>query len=256
MANQSDKPEETKPFDYFREVRAAQKQDKPDVASVANILRTDMVPTSDARPAAEYIVKRDTLKTIVGILLGLVIVAFFLFMIIGPGRSTLEDALASLAHQTSSPTPRLSPTRLPPTETSLPPTTTQLPSSTPSPRPTFRSTMRPTQTPVVAAFVSPTRRPPSPSPTTLGCRDVLSITLADVGQILCVQGIVTNIVESPSAFILAFSNKPGSFYWASYDMVWSKAEVNHCYQITGKIERLANNPIMLFNYDNIPEACP
>jgi len=256
MATKSDKPEKNKPFDYFREVRTAQKQEKPDVSSVVNVLRTDMVPTSDAKPAAESIVKRDTLKTAVGIMLGLVILAFILFIIIGPGRPDLEYTLASLAHLTSTPTLEVSPTSFPPTKTLPPPTRTPTPTPLPTSTPSSRPTIRPTRTAVLAALDSPTPPPPTASATASGCRDVLSITLADVGQTLCVKGTVTNIVTSPTTFMLAFTNKPGAFFWASYDMVWTKAKVKHCYQITGKIERMANNPILLFNYHNIPEECP
>jgi len=73
---------------------------------------------------------------------------------------------------------------------------------------------------------------------------------------LCVQGTVIEIIDKPNYFMLIFSNKPASFYWVSYDMVWSQAEVDTCYQIRGTIKQIANSPILVFDYSNIPEVCP
>ena len=74
--------------------------------------------------------------------------------------------------------------------------------------------------------------------------------LLDVGQTLCVQGKLIEIVDKPNSFMLVFSNKPGAFYWVSYDIVWSQAKVDTCYQIRGKINQIANSPILVFDYSN------
>jgi hypothetical protein len=94
------------------------------------------------------------------------------------------------------------------------------------------------------------------TPTSNACRDVLSITLDDVGQTLCVQGTVTELISNPNNFMVVFSFQPGAFYWVTYDMVWSKAEVNKCYQVTGEILKINKNPVLVFDYRNIPEECP
>jgi len=253
------KPEETKPFDYIREVKAAQKHEKPSLSNLGTALRSDMVPASNVQPARESILPRDKLRAAVGILLGIVIVVFILFIVIGPGRPILEHNLAILAHQTT-PTHTSTPTFSPPT------TIPSRPTKTYDPSPTIYST----KTQVVKIITSHTPIPPSPtaflpSPTRIsptlsstepGCRDVLSITLEDVGQKLCVKGTVIETITNPMDFMVIFSNKPGAFYWVTYDLVWSKGELDTCYQITGKIDRIGNSPILIFDYSNLPEVCP
>ncbi len=258
MAENSGKSEGNQPRKYFEEVKAAQKQAKPEEIEFINKLRADMVPTSDVQPAAERLLKRGTLRSIVGILLGLVVIALILYLIAGPGRYSLQNSLASLAKITVTPTFTATLTPNPPTKTPTAPA-----SPTPTVATSLTPTVRVTRTPVIALVTAPTRgaptstsRWPTPSPTEVGCYDVLAISLADVGKTLCVQGKVIETIDSPNAFMVVFSNKPGAFYWVSYDMDWSKAKLKSCYQITGKIERLANSPVLVFNYHNIPEACP
>jgi hypothetical protein len=241
--------EEPKPSEYFREVKAAQKQEKPPVSNLVTALRTDMVPSSKVQPARESVVKHENIKVAVGILLGLVIVGLILFLGIGPGRPTLENGLASLADREFTPTSTFTTTTEPATKTSTP-TSTQTPQSpTSSPFPT----LRPTNTQVLV--VQSTATPIAPSATEPGCRDALSITLADVGQTLCVKGTVIETINDPSGFMVIFSTEPGSFYWVSYDWAWTKAKKNTCYQITGEIYQMGLNPILLFGYHNQPEVC-
>jgi hypothetical protein len=38
--------------------------------------------------------------------------------------------------------------------------------------------------------------------------------------------------------------------------VWSQAELDTCYQTTGKIDQIANSPVLIFGYSNLPEICP
>jgi hypothetical protein len=86
--------------------------------------------------------------------------------------------------------------------------------------------------------------------------DALTITLADVGNSMCVQGIVIETVTDPNYFMVIFSNDRGAFYWVSYDIVWSEAELDTCYQIEGTIDQIANSPMLVFGYSNLPEVCP
>jgi hypothetical protein len=238
------------PVNLFKKVPEAQNTDKPNVTDSVPSLRTDMVPFSNIEPARENPLGRDTLRLVVGLLLGLVIVGMILFTALGPGRPILEQNLVILAHKgtppTFTPTITASPTRVPPTSTPVTPTNTITASPTPEP----------TRTQVVRGYISPTAIIYTPIPTVPECRQATSITLSDVGQTLCVQGVVLETITNPTNFMVIFSNKQWAFYWVSYDLVWSKVEKNTCYQTHGKIEQIGNSPVLVFNYNNLPEACP
>jgi hypothetical protein len=247
MAKKSFNQEESKPIDYFHEVKATQKQEKSSVSNLVTTLRSDMIPASEEEPARKSIFERENLRIAVGILLGLVIIGWILYTIAGPGRPILERNLANLVHKVITPTQNLTTSPLPATNTR------PQPSNTPNSSPTIR----PTKTPVVAFVASPTPLPATTTPTSSpSCRDVLSITLADVGQTICVQGVVIQTVTYPTYFMVVFSNKAGAFYWVSYDLVWSQAKLNTCYQVHGIVKRIGNSPVLLFNLSNLPEACP
>ena len=242
--------EAQKPSEYFNEVKAAQKQEKAPVSNLASTLRTDMVPSSKVQPARESVVQHENVRVAVGILLGLLIVGFILFLGIGPGRPILENGLANLVEREITPTHTLIATIVPATKTRVP-TSTQTPLP---PTPSSTPTTRPTNTQVLVEYPSP--RPDTPSPTEPSCREALSISLSDVGQTLCVKGTVIETINHPSGFMVVFSTEPGSFYWVSYDWAWTKAKVNTCYQITGEIYQMGQNPILLFDYHHQPEVCP
>jgi len=247
MAKKSFDKKESKPFDIFSEGNAAQKQEKSSIGNLVTSLRTDMVPASDAHPAKKSIFQRENLKVAVGILLSLVIIGLILYAIAGQGRPTLERNLANLVQKEITPTQTVTPSAIPSTNTPPP-----QPSNTPSPSPTIR----PTNTPVIKIVdLSTPLQSITPTPSS-DCRDVLSITLEDVGQTLCVHGIVIETVTYPTNFLVIFSNKKGAFYWVSYDLVWSQAEVDTCYRVHGTIDRIGNSPVLLFNLKNLPEACP
>jgi hypothetical protein len=245
------KPEGTRPSNYFSDVKAAQDQEKPNVSSLISSLRTDMVPSSNTEPAKESVIKHENLKALVGIVLGLIILAFILLMLIGPGRPILEHNLALLANKAATPTLTASSTHIPPTQ--IPPTQTPFPpTSIPSPSPTIQ----PTKTPLIMNAATPTRITPTMTPTQPECRDVLSITLDDVGKSLCTRGVVLETIANPTDFMVIFSYERGAFYWVTYDLVWSSAEVKNCYQIRGTIDRIGNSPMLVFDYQNLPEVCP
>ncbi len=244
------KPKKNTPGEYINKVQEAQKPEKPGVQGLVTSLRTDMVPSSDVLPARQSLLRSDNLRVVVGILLGLVIVGMLLFTVMGPGRPILEQDLAILAHQgktsTVTPSPTASPDPITSTSTPVVPTNTVTPSVTP----------QPTRTAVVRDYISPTATVFTQTPTVPPCREATSITLADVGQTMCVKGVVLNTIASPTSFMVIFSYERGAFYWVSYDLVWSKAKKNTCYQITGKIEQIATSPMLVFGYKNMPEACP
>jgi hypothetical protein len=239
--------DENQPFDYFKQVEHTKKPDKPSSENLVSAMRSDMLTTSDSTPAEKHTLEKIDLKVVVGVLLALFMVVLIWFILAGPGRPGLEHGLAVLVRHESSPTPLLVPSPIPATSTPLQPTKI----------PIARPTLRPSSTPTTRIVVSPTPLEPTSTPTSASaCRDALTITLVDVGQTLCVQGVVIETVERPNAFMVIFNSQPGSFYWVSYDMVWSKAKLDTCYQTTGKVEQIANSPIMLFSYNNLPEVCP
>lgn len=240
--NQGDK----KPLDYYKALKAAQKQDKPN-NDLVSALRSDLIPASRAEPAEESIFKREYLKIALGILLGIIIIGLSWYALAGSGRPILEQKLISLAHKEITSTPLVDPSPMPVTNTPPQPSST----TTPSP------TSQPTSTPAKKILISPTLKPTLVPPTPVSsCRDALTITLADVGQTLCVQGIVIETITKPNNFMVVFSHQRGAFYWVSYDLDWSKAELKTCYQVQGKIEQIGISPMLIFNYNNLPEECP
>lgn len=247
MAKKSFDQEESKPFDYFKEVEAAKKQEKNTSENLVTALRSDILPASHAMPARKNIFQRVNLKLVVGIIIGLAILGLIWFSLIGPGRPILEKQLVSLMQREGTPTQQVMPSPLPATAKS------PEPSKTP-----FRSpTVRPTLTQAIISISSPTLNPSTLTPTpSSGCRDALSITLADVGQTLCIQGVVIETVDKPTNFMVIFSSEKGAFYWVSYDLVWSKGELDTCYRIHGTISQIGNSPVLVFGYSNLPEECP
>jgi hypothetical protein len=213
-----------------------------------------MLPYTEAEPTEENVLQKVNIKLVFGIFIGLVIIGWLWFTLLGPGRSILEQKLISLRQRQPTATQHIVPS---PTHKVF----TQLqPSETPSPTPTIQPTVRPTNTPAIGLVASPTyisvatvTDTSTPQPT---CRDVSTITLADVGQTLCVRGVVIETITNPTNFMVIFSNKRGAFYWVSYDLVWSAAELHTCYQTRGTINQISNSPILIFDMRNLPEVCP
>jgi hypothetical protein len=247
MAKKAPDQDENQPFDYFKKAEPAKKTENPPTDNLVSSMRSDILMTSDAAPTEKNLLEKVDLKTVVGILITLFIIALAWFLIAGPGRPMLENGLAALVQRESTPTTQVLASPNPPTSTPVKPTETPLPSPT----------LRPSSTPTPGNMASPTPSEPTATPTESSmCREALSITVADVGQTMCVRGIIIETVDRPNAFMVIFNTQPGSFYWVSYDMVWSQAKLDTCYQVVGKIEQLASSPILIFNYDNIPEVCP
>ena len=73
---------------------------------------------------------------------------------------------------------------------------------------------------------------------------------------MCIEGIIIETVANPTDFMVIFSHERNAFYWVSYDLVWSKAELDTCYQVKGTIDRIGNSPVLVFGYKNLPEVCP
>src|SRR4030066_164541 len=254
MAQKSFKQEDSKPIDYFKEVEAAKKQEESAVKHLVTALRPDMLPGSQAMPARKNLFQRINLKLTVGIIIGLVIIGLIWYSLIGPGRPLLEKRLAGLIEREPTNTQQVSPT--PFRVTDEPPEASKTPFRSPTPKPTNTSAsviiasptlFQAAKSPTLTITPSPTS---SPTPSSQ-CRNSLSITLADVGQTMCVQGVVIETIANPTNFMVIFSTEKGAFYWVSYDLVWSKAELDTCYQIHGTIRQISNSPILVFGYSNL-----
>ncbi len=255
MTKKSFNPEEGKPINYSRKQKANHKLEKDSAGDLVDVFRSDMVPASQALPATKKIYHRINLKLGLGIIIAVLILALMIYAIAGAGRPKLERSLLGLINREGLPAQKSIDTQLPEIAASPPPSKTPFPS--PTLRPTWtRVAVLPITSSTVPSTETPTRAPTFSTTPTPSCRDVSSITLADVGQILCVQGVVIELIEKPTNFLVIFSTNKGSFYWVTYDLVWSKGVVNACYQITGKIEQIANSPILIFDYSNLPHECP
>jgi hypothetical protein len=247
MTKKSFNQEDSRPSDYHKEVEAAKRYDKTNADKLIMTLRSDMVPASSVSPAKKNIFQKLNINLIGGILIGVIILSLLWYSLAGPGRPVLEQKLAGLVNLDPTSTQQVDPSPIPSTRTIPAPSIT--PSSSPTVHPTHTPTMKIVAT---ATSLSATSTPTSST----ACRDVSTITLADVGKTFCVQGTVIEIIDKPNEFMLVFSYERNAFYWVSYDMVWSRAEVNTCYQIKGVIRQILNSPILVFDYSNKPEECP
>jgi hypothetical protein len=102
----------------------------------------------------------------------------------------------------------------------------------------------------------PTSFQPTPTPTASGCVSPLSVTLADLGKILCVEGTVLNTKTQNNAFIISFSDQKGAFYIVVYDRVYSKVKPGVCVRVKGEIKQLGNNPVIALLFNDPVEICP
>jgi hypothetical protein len=239
------------PFDNLKDRNTPEKPEQPAADDLVTNLRSDLLAASEVEPARKNIFQQINPKLLVGIFIGLIVIAFMLYLLIGPGRSILEKKLIILKRNEPTYTQQIKPTVIPANNIPIKPGST----------PTKKPTIRPTNTSFTEVLTSPTQIPATATATveptaSSGCRDVLSITLADVGQTLCVQGTIIETITKPTNFMVIFSKEKGSFYWVTYDLVWSQAELDTCYRTTGKIDQIANAPILVFGYSNLPEICP
>lgn len=218
----------------------------PDELSVS--LRAEMLPSSEIAPDLAKFRWSALSPLKIGAIIGLIILLGLSWIFsAGPGRPILEDALAGMLRVTE---PTITPTAPVVFETEvvfLPTKTvraTNTPTITPRPIPTA------TETVVVD---TPTSEPTPKSVT--DCVDVLAVTIEDVGKTMCVRGVILNFEERPSGFLMAFSNKENSMYWVSYDLVWKPAEEGLCVEVTGEVMQIADTPIIIFGYNNLPVIC-
>ena len=200
------------PFDYFNDEKVQNKTNQSSSSEMVNTLRSDLLASSEVEPAEESIVHQINYKLIGGVIIGFVIICLILYLLLGAGRNMLERGLSSLKSTLPTSTQQIMPTDVSVTATPRKPTSTL----------TRIPTSRPTTTQIVELIASPTQIPATVTPTSdSGCRDALTITLADVGQNLCVQGTIIETLARPTNFMVIFSTNKGSFYWVTYDLVWT-----------------------------------
>jgi len=228
----------------------------PDDLSVS--LRAEMLPASEISPD----LGRSRFSSIsplkIGALLGfLLLLGLGWLFSVGPGRPVLEKVLSGLVREpqtqmTATPTIPIK------TEVAIVPTETvraeNTPTRTPRPLPSATAAVA---TEAMASETPASEKPTSaPSPTTAsGCVDVLSVTVEDVGKTVCVRGEILSFEARPSGFLIAFSNQSGAMYWVSYDLVWAPAKEGLCVEVTGEVMQIANSPVLIFGYQNLPQIC-
>ncbi|OGO11509.1 MAG: hypothetical protein A2Y53_00245 [Chloroflexi bacterium RBG_16_47_49] len=259
MAKKAFNSEESKPFDYFKELEAVKKEEQAATKNLVIALREDMLPASETEPAEKTFSERIDFELVIGLTISLIIIYAVLYTLIGPGRQMLQQRLTGLIGRDESPTQSVSSTPLP--ETDNPAIASNTPYRSPTVQPTnTQANIRIASPTLIQAIASPTiaqtATPTSTVTPSSECRNSLDITLADVGQTLCVQGIVIETITNPTYFMVIFSTEKGAFYWVTYDLVWSEAELDTCYQTEGTINQIANSPILVFGYSNLPEPCP
>lgn len=217
-------------------------------ASLSKSLRSEMLPSSDIKPdLAKFRFSRlNPVK--IGYLLGFAIIIFMgWYVYAGAGRPVFEKVLRGLV---SDNTPTQTPTAFIPniTQVVLSPTTTLPIINTP--------TRTPVQLQTSTATISVIMPSITPSMTSApDCRDVLTVTMDDVGKTLCVRGIILNFEERESYFLIAFTSERGKLYWISYDGVWEAAIEGLCVELTAEVMQIANTPIMIFDVKNLPQIC-
>ncbi len=208
-------------------------------------LRAEMLPASQASPRFKAYRQRFTLRRGLTLLVVLALAGLGWYFGIGPGRPGLEKGLVSLvrlARQIGMPTA----TPLP-TDTPIPPLPSTTSTLTATLRPTASATPAlPTETPTVA----PTETPEST------CRDFSTVTLEDVGQEMCVQGTVIEVIQNSANTLIIFGVEAGAMYLVTYDVAWPDGTEGTCYQVTGEIQRLLSSPVIVFGYNNLPMECP
>ena len=246
--------EEADPWKTRRQSSTPSKQQDKGEGDLGIRLRAEMLPASQASPRFRAYRRRFFTAGRFGaflILVGLAGLGWYFG--IGPGRPGLEKklvALVGLARSYTQPTATLLPTDAPmqpiPSATFTPTAVTIRPiaSNTPTQAP-----FTPVQ-PSITVTVTPTATVEST------CLDFSTITLDQIGEEVCVQGTVIEVIENLSDTLILFSYNQGSFYLVTYDVDWPEGTIGTCYQVTGEIQRLLSSPVIVFGYNNLPTECP
>lgn len=213
---------------------------------LGSVLRAEIMPASEVspdQPAIGTFIKQLNMRLVSVVVLFLILFGSGLVCFIGPGKPMLENSLLSLKKRYELTTPTFTSTL-----SSISTGTALIQSSsTPSSTPRF--------TPIPASK-TPTDTPEATATEEDLCINAVDVTLEDVGTTMCIRGIITGMEEREVGFIIYFSDQRGVFYLVTYDLVWDDAEPGDCIQITGEIQQLANTPVLVFGWNNLPEFCP
>lgn len=98
-------------------------------------------------------------------------------------------------------------------------------------------------------------------PSILGCREATTITTADVGQTLCIEGIVLavkkqEIDRTTKAYIYTFSPEKGAFYIVVYNYPLPDVTKGVCIRMTSQVRLLGTAPVMVPTSSELPQICP
>ena len=213
-------------------------------------LRAEMLPSSAISPDVEAArFSKFNPRKLLAVLGFIILLALGWFLYAGPGRPALEQVLSGIINQPKTVLPA-TPTPVISTEVAAVPTNTVRVVHTP----TRISLPLPSATASVIQDTPTSEVLPSETPSS-DCVDVLTITLEDVGKTLCVRGVILNFEERTSGFLIAFSNQEGAMFWVSYDLVWLPAKEGLCVEVTGEVMQIANSPVIVFGYHNLPVIC-
>lgn len=209
-------------------------------------LRAEVLPARQASPRFKAYRKRIiTPRRIITLLVLLGLAGLGWYFGLGPGRPTLEKGLVNLV--------RLVRLASLPTSTPTPTDIPILPTASETPHPT--ATLQPTASATPALPIETPTAIPTDTPEST-CRDFSTVSLEDIGQELCVQGTVVEVIENTGNTLIIFSYEARTLYWVTYDVSWPKGTEGTCYQVTGEIERLLSSPVVVFGYNNLPTECP
>jgi hypothetical protein len=227
-------------------------------------LRSDLLPGSQSIPDRSLYHERLTFLTparLISLLIIIILLILGWVFIFGPGRTSLEKGLASLAERIPSST-KTPPAAVKNTVTPLSPVITGTATSE-----AIRSTStavpgsKGTSTPLPSSTALESALPPSETTTSLSgsmqhCVPAKSISLTELGQTLCVTGNVLRTEADPGSFLIILEKEENSFYFLSYDRSWDDLKPGTCVFARGKIQQLGNNPVMVLNYKIPLEFCP
>lgn len=244
----------------------------PDVFLPDDDFRAGLIPGSQAMPDRSLFRERLAIFTparAISLVAAVALLILGWIFFAGPGRPAMEKFLMKLSERVSVPdyppaasatslgvskpeATRETPILVEPTITqTIQPTktipVTRTPTRTPSISPTITLTALPTDTPTLT---------PLPTTESIGCVPAASVTIGDVGRILCVRGNVLRIESTPTFFLIILENSKDAFYFVSYDRKWDNLKENDCIFATGEIAQLGNNPVMILSYKVPIEYCP
>lgn len=109
-----------------------------------------------------------------------------------------------------------------------------------------------TNTEIPTLTATPTTVPVVETPS---CLEARSVTIDDVGKVLCVWGTIIRNYMKDNAWYIVFFDERGKFYMVSY-APRDDANVGSCVQITKRIQRLGPSPVIVLDTPDKLIPCP